>query len=159
MTKYPNITITFTINPDDVTLKAQATCEDMSKGEIIMALDMLKRKVETDEFPTIEGGSYYSEESFPLHEPSVEITKEQIVASITQRIKDEQRKHSHSIEEWHEIAARKIYSSFDIKSLSEKPSSIIIQHKNMCDCTQEQQLPFEGFCGNCGNPINNKTNG
>lgn len=70
MSKYPSITITFTINPDDVTLKAQATCDNMSRGEIIMALDKLKKKIESDEFQTLEDGAYYSEESFPLHEPT-----------------------------------------------------------------------------------------
>ena len=41
--------------------------------------------------------------------------KEIIIKAIAQRIKDEQKKHEHSIPDWHEIAARKIYASFDIK--------------------------------------------
>lgn len=41
--------------------------------------------------------------------------KELIIKSIAQRIKDEQRKHENNIENWHEIAARKIYASFEIK--------------------------------------------
>lgn len=40
---------------------------------------------------------------------------ELIINAIARRIKDEQRKHEHSIPNWHEIAARKIYASFDIK--------------------------------------------
>ena len=41
--------------------------------------------------------------------------KELIIKCILERIKDEQKKHEHSIPNWHEIAARKIYASFDIK--------------------------------------------
>jgi len=41
--------------------------------------------------------------------------KEIIIEAIVQRIKDEQTKHEHSIPDWHEIAARKIYATFDIK--------------------------------------------
>ncbi len=41
--------------------------------------------------------------------------KEIIIKAIALRIKDEQKKHEHSIPDWHEIAARKIYASFDIK--------------------------------------------
>lgn len=55
------------------------------------------------------------------------LTKEQIVASIEQRIKDEHRKHSHSIEEWPKIAALKIYATFDIKA---KKESIQIDNRN-----------------------------
>ncbi len=43
------------------------------------------------------------------------VDKEQIIKWIAQRIKDEQRKHSSFDENWHEIAARKIYASYDIK--------------------------------------------
>ena len=41
--------------------------------------------------------------------------KKQIIESITRRIRDEQRKHEHSIPDWQELAARKIYSSFKIE--------------------------------------------
>jgi len=41
--------------------------------------------------------------------------KEQIILWIAKRIRDEQRKHSYHDENWHEIAARKIYASYDIK--------------------------------------------
>jgi hypothetical protein len=41
--------------------------------------------------------------------------KELIIKIILERIKDEQKKHEQSIPDWHEIAARKIYASFDIK--------------------------------------------
>lgn len=40
--------------------------------------------------------------------------KEIIIKYISQRIKDEQRKHEGKIEDWYEIAARKIYASYDI---------------------------------------------
>ncbi len=74
MTNYPSITITFTINPDDVTLKVQATCDGMSRSEVLMALDKLKSKIESDEFDTYGtetpfDGAYYSENKFPLYEP------------------------------------------------------------------------------------------
>lgn len=71
----PNITITFTIIPEDVTLKVQATCDSMSKSEVLMALDKLKAKIESDEFDTFGttetpfNGAYYSENTFELHEP------------------------------------------------------------------------------------------
>ena len=41
--------------------------------------------------------------------------KELIIRIITERIKNEQQKHEHSISDWHEIAARKIYASLNIK--------------------------------------------
>lgn len=41
--------------------------------------------------------------------------KEQIIEAIIQRIKDEEQKHSKSIEDWYRIAANKIYATFDIK--------------------------------------------
>ena len=41
--------------------------------------------------------------------------KELIIQIITERIKTEQKKHEHSIPNWHEIAARKIYASLNIK--------------------------------------------
>lgn len=75
MTNYPNITITFTIIPDDVALKVQATCDSMSRNEVLMALDKLKSKIESDEFDTFGtnetpfNGAYYSESTFPLYEP------------------------------------------------------------------------------------------
>lgn len=40
--------------------------------------------------------------------------KEQIILWIAKRIRDEQRKHSYHDENWHEIAARKIYASYNI---------------------------------------------
>jgi hypothetical protein len=177
MPTYQNITITFTINPDDVTLKVQATCDSMCKSEIIMALELLKSKIESDEFDTLnvqpgEDCGYYSEETFPLDQPKPEINKEHIIASMTQRIKDEQRKHEESIGDWHEIAARKIYGSFDIKPVSEivKPkdtksadeawekyrASIYEASKKICGCTEDKKLPshfVDGFCGHCGNQI------
>ena len=42
-------------------------------------------------------------------------TKNQIIETIIQRIKDEEKKHSKSIEDWYRIAANKIYATFDIK--------------------------------------------
>ena len=41
--------------------------------------------------------------------------EEQIIEAIIQRIKDEEKKHSKSIEDWYRIAANKIYATFDIK--------------------------------------------
>ena len=42
------------------------------------------------------------------------VDSEQIIKFIAQRIKDEQRKHEQFQDMWHEIAARKIYKSFNI---------------------------------------------
>ena len=53
--------------------------------------------------------------------------KEQIIEAIIQRIKDEEQKHSKSIEDWYRIAANKIYATFDIKikeKMSNKQNSI-----------------------------------
>ena len=47
--------------------------------------------------------------------------EEQIIEAIIQRIKDEEKKHSKSIEDWHRIAANKIYATFDIKIKALKP--------------------------------------
>jgi len=44
-----------------------------------------------------------------------QIEQEQIIEAIIQRIKDEDKKHSKSIEDWYRIAANKIYATFDIK--------------------------------------------
>jgi hypothetical protein len=41
--------------------------------------------------------------------------KENIIKWIAQRIKDEQKKHERNNPDWHEIAARKIYATYDIK--------------------------------------------
>ena len=38
-----------------------------------------------------------------------------IIEAIIQRIKDEEKKHSKSIDDWYKIAANKIYATFDIK--------------------------------------------
>jgi len=46
--------------------------------------------------------------------------KEVIIKAIAERIKEEQKKHERSIPDWHEIAARKIYATFDILSLIEE---------------------------------------
>jgi uncharacterized protein YktB (UPF0637 family) len=40
--------------------------------------------------------------------------KEEIIKAIAERIKEEQKKHERNIPDWHEIAARKIYATFDI---------------------------------------------
>lgn len=48
--------------------------------------------------------------------------KEIIIQAIAQRIKEEQKKHEHSIPDWHEIAARKIYASLDINMKTPKMS-------------------------------------
>ena len=54
-------------------------------------------------------------------------TKNQIIEAIIQRIKDEEKKHSKSIEDWYRIAANKIYATFDItikEQMETKQSSI-----------------------------------
>ena len=60
-----------------------------------------------------------------------EFNKEAIIKWIAQRIKDEQRKHEKHQDRWHEIAARKIYATYDITL---KP---VIETVNECD-----------YCGN-----------
>ena len=44
-----------------------------------------------------------------------QIEQDLIIEAIIQRIKDEEKKHSKSIEDWYRIAANKIYATFDIK--------------------------------------------
>jgi len=46
--------------------------------------------------------------------------KELIIKAIAERIKEEQKKHERSIPNWHEIAARKIYATFNILLLIEE---------------------------------------
>jgi phage FluMu protein Com len=46
--------------------------------------------------------------------------KENIIKWIAQRIKDEQKKHENNIPDWYEIAARKIYATYDIKLKQEE---------------------------------------
>jgi hypothetical protein len=41
--------------------------------------------------------------------------KEKIIEAIIYRIKEEEKKHSKSIEDWYRIAANKIYATFDIR--------------------------------------------
>jgi hypothetical protein len=50
--------------------------------------------------------------------------KEIIIKAIAQRIKDEQKKHERSIPDWHEIAARKIYASLDIKPKTDSDENL-----------------------------------
>jgi hypothetical protein len=50
--------------------------------------------------------------------------KELIIKAIAERIKEEQKKHERSIPDWHEIAARKIYATLDIKPKPEQPAFI-----------------------------------
>lgn len=74
---YPNITITFTIDPNDVNLKVQATCDSMTREEIVMALKKLQDKIESGEFNTFDvkpgdDCGYYNEETFPLYETKEE---------------------------------------------------------------------------------------
>ena len=40
--------------------------------------------------------------------------KELIIKAIAERIKEEQKKHERNNPNWYEIAARKIYATFDI---------------------------------------------
>ena len=40
--------------------------------------------------------------------------KEVIIKAIAERIKEEQKKHERNIPDWYQIAARKIYATFDI---------------------------------------------
>ena len=44
-----------------------------------------------------------------------QIEQEQIIEAIIQRIKDEEKKHSKSIEDWYRIATNRIYATFDLK--------------------------------------------
>lgn len=43
-----------------------------------------------------------------------EFNKEAIIKWIARRIKDEQRKHEKNIENWQELAARKLYATYNI---------------------------------------------
>ena len=54
-----------------------------------------------------------SKYSFQIKE--VEENNNDIIKWIAKRIKDEERKHSKNDDNWYEIAARKIYASYDIK--------------------------------------------
>ena len=49
--------------------------------------------------------------------------KDLIIKAIAERIKEEQKKHEHSIPNWHEIAARKIYATFNINLKQEQDAN------------------------------------
>ena len=61
--------------------------------------------------------------------------KETTIQWITQRIIDEQRKHSKTIEEWQEIAARKIYK--ELSEDAEIPTGTLIRDIEDGDCYYE----------------------
>ena len=56
--------------------------------------------------------------------------KEIIIKAITERIKEEQKKHERSIPDWHEIAARKIYAIIDQDDMSQEIQSLIDFYKS-----------------------------
>lgn len=68
MSKYPNLTVTLTIDQENSTLKAQATCENVSKQDIICAIDRLKELIQSDELETYEeSSSFFTDGIFPLN--------------------------------------------------------------------------------------------
>lgn len=50
----------------------------------------------------------------------LESDKERIIEGIIYRIKEEEKKHSKTIDDWHRIAAHKIYATFDIQIKDDK---------------------------------------
>lgn len=75
MSKYPNITFTLTIDNEENSLKVQATCDEMSKEQILSSIEILKQKIISGELETpdaVEKGGYYLQETFPLEEIKVE---------------------------------------------------------------------------------------
>ena len=69
--------------------------------------------------------------------------EEQIIEAIIQRIKDEEKKHSKSIEDWYRIAANKIYATFDIKikeKMSNKKQHFIVIEPNTGGFTIEKKI-------------------
>jgi hypothetical protein len=57
--------------------------------------------------------------------------KEEIIKAIAQRIKEEQKKHERNNPDWHEIAARKIYATFDILSVIEEYREKELPNRNV----------------------------
>ncbi len=57
--------------------------------------------------------------------------KEEIIKAIAERIKEEQKKHERNIPDWHEIAARKIYATFDILSVIEEYREKELPNRNV----------------------------
>lgn len=62
--KYPNITFTITLKPEDSRIKFQATNEGLSKEDALKALDELRNRIHNDEYLTEEQGDY-ADGSFP----------------------------------------------------------------------------------------------
>jgi hypothetical protein len=56
--------------------------------------------------------------------------KEIIIKAITERIKEEQKKHERSIPDWHEIAARKIYTIIDQEDIVREIQLLIDVYKS-----------------------------
>jgi len=82
MSKYPNITFTLTINPENKSLKVQATSEDITKVELLNALEVLQEKIKTDEFSTVESGGYYSQETFSFKQQQAKTEPKEEVAQF-----------------------------------------------------------------------------
>jgi hypothetical protein len=62
--KYPNITFTIILKPEDSRLSFQATNENLSKEDVLKALDELRNRIHNDEYLTEEQGSY-ADGTFP----------------------------------------------------------------------------------------------
>lgn len=65
------------------------------------------------------------------------MNKEQIIQGIADRIKAEETKHSHSIPDWHKIAAAKIYATWLVTASDSETD----ENRNSPYCT---------VCGSCG---------
>ena len=90
------------------------------KDETIFIIDIVELKKVCDygdECDLYCGYSKCNNEVFKLffrESLRIEEEKENIIKWITQRIKDEQRKHSSHDDNWQEVAARKIYATYKI---------------------------------------------
>jgi hypothetical protein len=56
--------------------------------------------------------------------------KEVIIKAIAERIKEEQKKHERNIPDWHEIAARKIYTIVNQESVVREIQLLIDVYKS-----------------------------
>lgn len=61
-----DITITFTLDTDNNTLRVQATNSDMNKIELMAALEEFRYQVRKGDFHVSESGGSYAEETYKL---------------------------------------------------------------------------------------------
>ena len=85
MSKYPNITFTLTIDNEENSLKVQATCDEMSREQILSSIEILKQKIISGELETpdaVEKGGYYLQETFSFKQQQTKTEPKEEIAQF-----------------------------------------------------------------------------